>query len=227
MWSGGLGDEIEFWQKFLATGGLGWPEDFARRVDRTTLLQGSIARLLPPHGPVRVLDVGAGPLTVLGSRLHDRELEIVATDALADEYDRLLAEHDIDPPVRTQRCDAERLTERFAPDSFHLAHARNTLDHAYDPAAAIGQMLAVVRPGGHVVLVHHENEGDHEDYEGLHQWNLTLRDDRLVVWRPGEVADVDARLVGLAERTETVIDDEGWMRVVYRKRSDGLEPTPG
>jgi SAM-dependent methyltransferase len=61
------------------------------------------------------------------------------------------------PPVRTRRCDSERLLDMFEPDSFDVAYASNTLDHSYDPLRAIRQMIAVVRPGGIVLLQHFPN----------------------------------------------------------------------
>ena len=34
------------------------------------------------------------------------------------------------------------------------------------------EMLGVTRPGGIVRIVTHENEGERQGYEGLHQWNI-------------------------------------------------------
>ena len=42
-------------------------------------------------GPARVLDVGAGPLSSLGTHVPGRDVEIIAVDPLADIYDELAA----------------------------------------------------------------------------------------------------------------------------------------
>src|SRR5271169_5360305 len=111
-WAAGTPHEVGYWEHYFATGGDQWPEDLKRRLDPVVPLQEHVGRYLP-RGSARILDVGAGPLTSLGKTWPDTPVEIVAVDALADEYDRILSEEGITPPVRTTRCDAERLTERF------------------------------------------------------------------------------------------------------------------
>ena len=98
-------------------------------------------------------------------------------DALAYEYDELLRKHGVDPPVRTQRLDAEGLTRRFSANTFDLGVARNCLDHAYKPERAVLQMLAVVKRGRYVLLEHFRNEAETQNYAGLHQWNFDVSAD--------------------------------------------------
>ena len=68
---------------------------------------------------VWILDVGAGPLTglagVTGQRLH-----ITATDPLADEFNRILDEVGIEPPVPTLACSGDNLLDRFEPELFEI-----------------------------------------------------------------------------------------------------------
>ena len=110
---------------------MSWPSDFAERLDPTTQLseyhRGFVDRL--PDHEIRILDVGAGPLTYLGKHLPGRTLTIVAADALAPHYDRLLAKHRVTPLVRTIAAEAERLTDVFPENSFDLVNARNCIDH--------------------------------------------------------------------------------------------------
>ena len=65
-----------------------------------------------------------------------------------------------------------------------MTYAKNTLDHSYDPVAAIRSMATVTRPGGPIVLLHYAHEAETEGYVGLHQWNFSAPDGRLVVSRP-------------------------------------------
>jgi SAM-dependent methyltransferase len=130
-----------------------------------------------------LIDVGAGPITSIGYTHPGVDLDITAIDPLAEEYDELLAEYGITPPVRTISGSAEELLTQFAPGSFDVAHARNCLDHGVDPVRSIRNMVRVVRPGGAVVLRHALREAVTQNYRGLHGWNFESRDGDLVVWR--------------------------------------------
>jgi SAM-dependent methyltransferase len=220
-WRSGKSHETEFWTTWFATHGDEWPEAYQQRLDPEAPLQDAIRELLPREGRVAILDVGAGPVTVLGKRSDRHIIELSATDALADEYDAILDHFGIVPPVRTVRCDTERLTERFARDTFDLVNAENTLDHHYDALAAIDQMVAVTKPGGVITMRHATNEGETADYTGLHQWNFELRDGDPFLWSPTTSMNLDAFLDGRAVRIATELTPsargEEWLRLVYRK----------
>jgi SAM-dependent methyltransferase len=119
-------------------------DSFAPRLDPGLELQSHVAAFLPDVPCPRILDVGAGPLTILGKRLAEKDLSIVAVDPLADEYDKLLDRYAIVPPVRTIVQPAETLSKRFSPDSSDLVYARNCFEHSYDPIRAMQQMLHAV-----------------------------------------------------------------------------------
>ena len=168
-------DELSFWEKALADGGRDWnPDEFRLRTDFDLPLQDELRDLISaaPGTTVRILDVGSGPLTRVGRRWPGRDVRITAADPLAEHYHALLRRLGIVPPVPTTFAHGERLLETFPPSQFDLAYASNALDHTYDPLKAIEQMLAVTRPGGCVYLWHFANEGKHNCYKGLHQWNL-------------------------------------------------------
>ena len=197
-----LKGEVEFWRNWLTTKGMYWPDDYRARLDPTRPLDGHLAPYVDrvDLDVVRILDVGSGPLTKLGKTHPTKRLEITATDLLAADYDRLLAELGVVPPVRTVQADAERLVERFGPDAFDVVHAQNCIDHTADPHRAIDQMVAVVRPGGFVVMYHAENEGQREQYNQLHQWNFTCEDGAFVIRdRLGRTVNVAHRLADLCD----------------------------
>jgi SAM-dependent methyltransferase len=126
--------------------------------------------------------VGAGPVTSLGNAFPEKVLDITAIDPLANVYRRTLNNIKVTSAVRTLPYHGERILERFAPESFDFAYARNALDHSYDPVLVIQNMLAVVKEQGFVLLRHYRNEGEAGGYSGLHQWNFDLWDDSLVIW---------------------------------------------
>ncbi len=174
-WAAGLTSEIQFWDGWVRTKGLQWPDDYGDRCDPDLPLQPRLAALLSssPAG-VHVLDVGAGPLTFLGKTWKDKHVAITAVDPLADAYDIILDRYQIQPLIRTQKLAAEDLLTRFLPDTYDLVFARNCLDHAYNPERAIVQMIVVVKTGRYVVLEHHLNEAENANYSGLHQWNFSV-----------------------------------------------------
>ena len=174
-WATGLPAELQFWEKALADGGRNWNEtEYRKRTDPKLELQEELKELVPaaPGAVVRILDVGAGPLTPLGKHWSGRILEIVAVDPLAEQYMAMLARLSLKPPIPVRVAEAEKLLDHFPPNSFDLAYSSNSLDHSYDPLAAIRQMLAVVKPGHYVYLWHFANEGTLESFGGLHQWNF-------------------------------------------------------
>jgi len=177
-WRSALSEETRFWETALRQQGRYWlPEEYQQRTDPDSELQDYLKALLPlpPNSRVRILDVGAGPLTSLGKRWEGRQVEIVTIDPLAAEYKLLLEKLAIRPPVPTTFGHGERLLEQFEENEFDLAYASNALDHSQDPLAAIEQMIAVVKPLRYVYLWHFANEGIAEAYGGLHQWNFQIQ----------------------------------------------------
>ena len=160
IWTKALSDESAFWQAWFETKGGQWPDDYAKRVDPELPLQPELRELLeaPEGSTVRVLDVGAGPLTMLGKVWPGRIVDLVAVDPLARQYDEIMEKVGVTPLVRTQAADGEKLSDVFPAASFDLVHARNCLDHSYDPVLCLKQMFALVKPGGHVVTTHFNNE---------------------------------------------------------------------
>lgn len=175
-WESGLGSEIKFWDDWLSNYGLRWPEEYRNRLNLTYPLAENLRKCIDhlPQKDIKILDVGAGPLTSLGKKHPSKRLIIIPTDALAKHYDALLEKHHIHPPVRTLAVEAERLTNFFPSNTFDLVYARNSIDHCYNPLEAIRKMLVVLKHDCFLVLEHSENEAESELYSGLHQWNFTI-----------------------------------------------------
>lgn len=226
-WVSALPEELTFWEYWLTTDEAGIA---AQRRDRLNALE----RLLIPalaasaaaDEEVRVLDVGAGPLTVLGARIDGRMAEIVAVDPLAEPYAELLERLEIEPPIPTVRGEGEDLARRFGDSSFHGVYCGNALDHCHAPMRVVRQMVSVVKPGGTVVLFCYHNVGEIEEYQGLHQWNVTVRGGRVVIWSRSEEIDVAGEL-GASATVEGRINDEGFVDVWITKAAAaqrGVEP---
>lgn len=222
----GLDEELGFWYRWLRDRGDPWFWDYDRRTNPRAPLQAVYRELIRarPGARVRILDVGSGPLTTVGTRWPRRRVSVTAVDPLANRYNELLDRFGVTVPARPIKGDAEQLTELLPRGSFDLACATNSLDHAIDPVRAIRQMLQLVKPGRHVVLDHRADEGELMGYTALHQWNFRAEDGRFVVWRPGSRVDASSLLESEADIDLRAHPDEGWLRVVLRR---SREAAPG
>jgi hypothetical protein len=61
---------------------------------------------------------------------------IVALGPLADEYDRLLRDAGLVPPIRTLQLAGEALLEYIGSRRFDIAYPVNSLDHSADPSCS-------------------------------------------------------------------------------------------
>jgi SAM-dependent methyltransferase len=218
-WRTRTSSEVDFWAGWLvgAPGTEQWASDRESRLDPDTEIRDPLVHAELDRNPeeeVSILDVGAGPVTWLGYRYPGKKLTIVPVDPLADEYDRLLRDAKLDPPIRTVRVAGEALAEYFGSRRFDIAYATNALDHSADPITIISNMVAVVRTGGIVLLRHKRNEGDSARYGGLHQWNFDVVDDGLVVWNEVVQVNVGSALEGRATTTAWISEGEVIARLV-------------
>lgn len=218
-WQTGIAAELKFWKRWLAKRGGQWADDYAFRLDPNTALQQHVIDVLTPpiHQPLRLLDVGAGPATYLGKRWGEYVLEITAIDPLAEQYHALFCKYGVKPPVPTQTGYAERLVEQFGENCFDLVHARNCIDHSYDPALAIEQMVAVAKPGGIVYMHHAVNEAEQQRYHGFHQWNLAAQDGDLCVSNRTQRINMHTRLAPVATVETQLLGEGVWMINIIRK----------
>jgi SAM-dependent methyltransferase len=190
-WDQGVRSEVHFWRNWIAQRGGVWADDYVARLDPERPFSKFVESQFPfPEGQlVEILDVGAGPITCLGYASDRYKINITATDALANAYDAMLAQAELVPPVRTQKCRAEELEDYFGSRRFDVCHSRNALDHCIDPRGAILSMCRLLRPDGLLFIEVYRNEGQ-PNYEGLHNWNFDSDGDDFVLWRSGETYNI-------------------------------------
>ncbi len=214
-WKSALAGEVRHWERAVKT----WKQ-LTDRFDPDQPLYAPLAELATAMAPagstIKVIDVGAGPITCVGKKLSGYTVENRAVDVLGDEYRGVLERAELAPPVWTEQCNSEKLSEKFGENVFDLAYARNTLDHSYDPLLAIREMVRIVKPGGAVMLEHAPDEAEEEKYLGLHQWNLRCEQGRFVVWRRDTRIDVGNELAAMAT-VELARDAPPLHRVILRK----------
>ncbi len=214
-WEKGASHETDFWSEWFRTKGMEWQQDYKARLDDSLPFQEYLIKYLPKSSRCSILDVGAGPLTLLGKVLPGYELDITAVDPLANEYDDILKRFRISPVIRTQYCEAERLSDKFLPESFDLVHIQNALDHSYDPLEGIKQMLTVLKKDCYIFLSHLTNEAEKEKYIGFHQWNFCREGDRFIIWNKDNRVDVAEELGDRAQLT--ISGDQTWNVVEIKK----------
>jgi SAM-dependent methyltransferase len=183
-WKSGLLEENDFWTRALTDPERHWNiNEYRERTNPDFELQPELRALIPAAegATVRILDVGAGPLTCIGKKWPGRKLEITATDPLAEKYAVLVKQLNVPLLIPVTVAEAEKLTGTFPKNHFDLTYAHNCLDHSYDPVLAIQQMVEVVKPGHCAYLWHFANEGKKEFYAGLHQWNFFSEGNRFMI----------------------------------------------
>ena len=212
----GWSDEIAFWDHWLRRAALNWPEDYRRKTEARPCPGFCRATAFLPAA----VDPGCRQRPV--SRRHPSGSILVPVDPLADEYNALLDRHGVSPPVRTRPCPAESVADVLGEARFDLVYCQNALDHTEEPLAGLEQMVRAVKPGRWVLLKHVIDEGEHEGYGGLHDWNFRIEDGRFVIWNRETRIYPDERLPLAASVEADLVDEEGytWVRVGIRRRAD-------
>jgi SAM-dependent methyltransferase len=221
-WRTRKSSEVDFWADWLngAPGTEQWASDRESRLIPDTPIRDPLVWEELEQNPaeeISILDVGAGPLTALGYKYPGKTLTIVPVDPLADEYNRLLSDAGLDPPIRTIRVAGEDLVQHFGSGRFDIAYATNALDHSADPVTIISNMVTVVRQGGVVLLRHKRNEGESARYGGLHQWNFDVAGGDLLVWNNAVTVKVGSELAGRAVTTAWLSDGQVVARLAVRE----------
>ena len=176
----GFAHEIEFWKWFVKSDRFlnNWvfpeqnPEIRANHPDVAKCFDDFAAGWNEDH-PIMILDVGSGALPWIKGILGTKGL-VIPCDPLADEYQKIFDydKFSEDAPIKAF---AEDLP--FDDNSFDIVHCSNALDHTQNPYKAILEMERVCRPGGMILIQGFENEAIHEDWKGLHQWNISIYPD--------------------------------------------------
>jgi hypothetical protein len=84
-WADGVFYELDFWSKWVESQGLRWPEDFTKRMNPNSEVKEDMKELILSfkRKDLKILDVGAGPISYLGYKIPNMDLSIEACDPLA------------------------------------------------------------------------------------------------------------------------------------------------
>ena len=204
-WKENSSSEISFWKKWVESSGDKWPKDFENRVNPNNPLPILLEQVLKKNGApkgsrVKILDVGSGPISFIGTNSDHYNVDLTAVDPLADKYNDILDKHNITVQVRPQKAYVETLNNIFDADEFDAVWCCNALDHSIDPFLGLLNMIKVVKPGSSVLLLFHRNEATDANYSGLHQWDFDVSKDGILMFkRHGMTLNVSALLTKVAD----------------------------
>lgn len=222
-WMNGISTEIKFWNGlFKSRGEIGGSRKvFEYRIDPKCPFQ------MPDELNSefdKILDVGSGPYSRLGFVYNDRKLDITLVDPLAHVYKILASKYDLVFPIEAKPGMVETLSLNYKQNEFDIVHMSNSLDHCFNPVEGLYQLLYVTKVGGKVILRHHNNVGESENYKGFHQWNLTVKNNEFLIWRGEEIININEAISDFAtvefagEASEELFEDIwNYNKVVIRK----------
>lgn len=161
---------------------------------------------------IRFIDIGSGPFSRCGHVTENYNLLVEAVDPLAEVYNDLKKKNALENGITIKTGFVELLDKYFDADSYDIVHMSNSLDHSFHAVFGIYQLLNLCKVGGKVILRHAENEAERSEYEGLHQWNLSLhnQENSFIIWRNNERYDIKEILDGYAKVE--------WNADVYEKK---------
>lgn len=135
--------------------------------------------------PLRVIDVGCGPISVLRWGALAGEMTLTGVDPLLEMYALVLARHGylslpkircaLEIPAFAEQLDA------LVPDAaFDLIHTQNALDHTQDPQKVVSHFARKLVPGGRVIIQVATCEGTRQSWDQFHKTDIDIHDGRLV-----------------------------------------------
>lgn len=164
--------ELNFWKGFVKTPRFleGWCSN-----EKTPELREPAYSFIINQLPAKVLDCGSGVCSILTGTVPNESL--TACDLLADEYAKFF-NYDKWDVVKPFPLSCEQLLYE---DEFDIVHISNALDHTQNIILSYKKLWEATKPGGYLIIQGFENEGLHENWSGLHQHNIAIEEDKLVL----------------------------------------------
>lgn len=212
LWTRQLPTEVGFWARVARGDYPEYQKNLIERAAGTLAFPPHLSRFVRKDGKTtRILDVGAGPHTIIGPVGSPGPISITAIDPLAEEYAALLKERNITPLVETVFGEAEKIDASLT--DFDLAYSRNALDHSYNPVAAFQAMAKAIHPTeGWIYVEGSVNEGEAQHYSGLHQWNFTPLENDLRIWNQNTTVNL-SMVLGDRYTIDTRSSSDRWYQI--------------
>lgn len=231
-WLSGLESEIVFWKSYMEEQGGIYFYGYEKTISPNRKFELEDEIPIENFGKdYSFVDVGSGPFSRCGNITNKVRLQALSLDPLANIYKILKEENHINNGIRIEMGFVELLSKYFPENAFDMVHMSNSLDHCFDAVYGIFQLLYICKIGGKVILRHCENEARRENYEGLHQWNLSLHNDEntFIIWRGKKrynISKIFRKYADIELYPDCVEDEGGWVfnKVVMTKKQNILIP---
>lgn len=159
-----IAHELKFWKEFVKT---------------PRFLNGWVKNVKTPelHEPVvnyvkgKVLDLGSGVVSILNGTVKD----LTPCDPLGELYECVFdyKKYNLPAPLPIAGEDIDFNNE------FDVVHISNALDHSQDPKKVFENMLRATKDL--IIIQGFEKEALFENWQGFHQWNMTLEGQTLKI----------------------------------------------
>ena len=157
--------ELKFWREWFASGK-------GKKYEGHRRLSNVFDQMIGDKKEVRIANLGAGAVNMIGDTRKDIEVTVVASDLLAKEYQALWEETQGSFPTFVEYQDMADLN--YSDNWFDIVYCTNALDHSKDPHKALKEMVRICKPGGWIYLQHQAHEGRRLGYNGMHEWNIDV-----------------------------------------------------
>ncbi|HEX3600289.1 MAG TPA: class I SAM-dependent methyltransferase, partial [Lacipirellulaceae bacterium] len=130
--------------------------------------------------PLKVMDIGCGPVSMLRWGAIHGEISITGLDPLIEMYTLVLARHGLDA-LQRMRCDqevngvAEDMETLLKGQKFDLIYTQNALDHTQQPALVVENVSRHLAPNGLFAVQVATREGTRQKWDQLHKTDIYLK----------------------------------------------------
>ena len=157
--------------------------------DPERAVEADLAALIPEgDGPVLALDLASGPVASMGWKIDGRDVKVTAVDPFALYLNDVMEFKGLKgPPVRSIQTSLQSLAGFSGGVLFDIAYVNCALNTFADPAQTVRDVLALLKPGGSLLVRSPVNGAEAASYFALHLWNLAPGEDGdVVIWRPDQ-----------------------------------------
>jgi SAM-dependent methyltransferase len=170
--------------------------------------------------PLKVLDIGCGPVSMLRRGAIQGEISITGLDPLIEMYTLVLARHGLDAMPK-MRCDqevnglAEDMDRLLHNQKFDLIYTQNALDHTQQPGRVVENVSRLLAPNGLFTVQVATREGTRQNWDQLHKTDIYLKDGVVTY---AHQHGVEQPLLPASLRLKHVhIDSPEWLALVIKR----------
>jgi hypothetical protein len=198
-----IAHELKFWKWFITTPRFldGWVKK-----KKTPELNEVVYNFLKQNNG-KTLDVGSGVVSLLNGTVND----LTACDPLGELYECIFdyQKHNITP------CLPFTAEELKFENEFDVVHISNALDHSQDPKKAFENLLRATKK--YLIIQGFENEADYENWQGFHQWNMTLGDSLTISNKEGIKLDTKDYQLKIVLKQTINLTNKNWIIFIAEK----------